>query len=226
MFNFLNCFSHHIFQIKSIAMENFIVNPAKRRRLEYVRRQFPRFNCCSPLLARRRRDNAAAKISDSLEAEIDDSLVAVCESHPDVRMEENDPPINRNVNLLPNVCMEVDLSNESEGDMEAMRQELRERLVREDDEFERLNFEGLARGRVHHRRDDHYDRRRDDHQRDDHHQHDHRRNYDRRRDNHRRDDHHQPTRRLIHPREECPARLPQMTRMLAIQEWRVGWSSS
>jgi hypothetical protein len=74
-FNFLNCFSHHIFQITSIAMENFSVNPAKRRRLEYVQRQFPCFNCCSPLLTRRRRYNAVAKIGDSLVA-------------PDVRMVE------------------------------------------------------------------------------------------------------------------------------------------
>ena len=56
-------------------MENFSVTPAKRRRLEYVRRQFPCFNCCSPLLARRRRYNAVAKIGDSLVA-------------PDVRMEK------------------------------------------------------------------------------------------------------------------------------------------
>ena len=56
-------------------MENFSVTPAKRRRLEYVRRQFPCFNCCSPLLARRRRYNAVAKIGDSL---VD----------PDVRMKE------------------------------------------------------------------------------------------------------------------------------------------
>ncbi len=48
-----------------------------QRRLKSVRRHFTKFNCCSPLLARRRRDNAAAEIGDSLEAEIDDSLVAV-----------------------------------------------------------------------------------------------------------------------------------------------------
>jgi hypothetical protein len=56
-------------------MENFSITPAKRCRLEYVWRQFPNFNCCSPLLARRRRDNRAAEIGDSLVA-------------PDVRMEE------------------------------------------------------------------------------------------------------------------------------------------
>jgi hypothetical protein len=56
-------------------MENLSVTSAKRRRLEYVRRQFPHFNCCSPLLARRRRYNAVAKIGDSLVA-------------PDIRMEE------------------------------------------------------------------------------------------------------------------------------------------
>jgi hypothetical protein len=56
-------------------MENFSVTPAKRRRLEYIRRQFPCFNCCSPLLARRMRYNAVAKIGNSL---VD----------PDVRMKE------------------------------------------------------------------------------------------------------------------------------------------
>ncbi len=56
-------------------MENFSITPAKRRRLENVRRQFPNFNCCSPLLARRWRDNRAAEIGDLLVA-------------PDVRMEE------------------------------------------------------------------------------------------------------------------------------------------
>jgi hypothetical protein len=46
-----------------------------KRRLKSVRRHFTKFNCCSPQLARRRRDNAEAKIGDSLIA-------------PDVRMEE------------------------------------------------------------------------------------------------------------------------------------------
>jgi len=127
--------------------------------LKYVRRHFTKFNCCSPQLAKRRRDNAAVNLGASLEAEIDDSLVAVHESHPDVRMEENDPPIIHNVNLLPNVRMEVDLSDESEGDMEAMRREIRERLAREEVVSEGLTreyskrlarevegFEGLARG--------------------------------------------------------------------------------
>ena len=46
-----------------------------KRRLKSVRRHFTKFNCCSPQLARRRRDNAEVKIGDSLMA-------------PDVRMEE------------------------------------------------------------------------------------------------------------------------------------------
>ena len=104
-------------------------------------------------------DNAAVNLGASLEAEIDDSLVAVRKSHPGVRMEENDSPIIHNVNLLPNVRMEVDLSDESEGDMEAMRREIRERLAREEVVSEGLTreyskrlarevegFEGLARG--------------------------------------------------------------------------------
>ena len=46
-----------------------------KRRLKSVRRHFTKINCCSPQLARRRRDNAEVKIGDSLMA-------------PDVRMEE------------------------------------------------------------------------------------------------------------------------------------------
>ena len=88
-----------------------------------------------PQLAKRRRDNAAVNLGALLEVEIDDSLVAVRESHPNVCMEENDPPIIYNVNLLSNIRMEVDSSDESEGDIvEVMRWELRERLAREVEE--------------------------------------------------------------------------------------------
>jgi hypothetical protein len=78
-----------------------------------------------PQLAKRMRDNAAVNLGASLEVEIDDLLVAVCESHPNVCMEENDPTIIYNVNLLSNIRMEVDSSDESEGDIvKVMRLEL------------------------------------------------------------------------------------------------------